>query len=292
MSNTIEFNADTEQAAVEQACASLGCSAEALEYAVVEESAEQVRISVQAPEEAAPADEAPAEEAPEADEAPAEEPRRRGITGPAPEKVAQAKEVAEALFERIGVKAVVETRDDEAEIVLIVHEAEGSTELAEVFGQCHPPAIPSLQFLLNKIVNRFPDDRKHILLEVPSVPRREREPRPETPRKERAPRAPAKPDPDLDPSLVELAQHLAEKVKRLNKVITIQPMASGDRRALHQTIVGIEGVHTASEGDGLYRRLHIIPSSLGGAPKPNKKRRRRRRRREGGESSAGVQFED
>jgi hypothetical protein len=146
-----------------------------------------------------------------------------------------------------------------------------------MLGNSRPPAIPSFQFLLNKIVNRFPEGRKHILVEVPSVPRRVQE------RKPKAPMPQREPDPDLDPSLVRVGRLLAERALQLSKVITVHPMLPGDRRAVHQTIMTMQGVHTMSEGEGLYRRMHVVPDALKGANGGGGRRRRRRRRRRRGE---------
>src|SRR5688572_15753620 len=109
-----------------------------------------------------------------------EDEARGGIVGPAPEKAARAVEVAKGLAERMGLDADISVRDEDARIVVVINEKEGSTAVASMLGQSRPPAIPSFQFLLNKIVNRFPEGRKHILVEVPSVPHRqpmERKPR-------------------------------------------------------------------------------------------------------------------
>jgi spoIIIJ-associated protein len=203
----------------------------------------------------------------------------KGRTGPAPEKAARALEVARGLAERMGIEASIQVDDQDERIVIRIDEMEGSTDVAEVLGKSRPPAIPSFQFLLNKIVNRFPEDRKHILVEVPAVPRRKAEPRaaaPEGVRKKKV----VELDPELDPTLVALGQKLAERALALGKVLTVHPMSSADRRAVHQTITSLEGVHTVSEGEGPYRRMHIVPDAL--QPQSKKRRRRRRRRPEGG----------
>jgi spoIIIJ-associated protein len=206
----------------------------------------------------------------------------KGRTGPAPEKAARALEVARGLAERMGIEASIQVDDQDERIVIRIDEKEGSTDVAEVLGKSRPPAIPSFQFLLNKIVNRFPDDRKHILVEVPTVPRRKPEPRvaaPEGLRKKKV----VELDPELDPTLVTLGQRLAERALALGKVLTVHPMSSADRRAVHQTIMTLEGVHTVSEGEGPYRRMHIVPDAL----QPQNKKRRRRRRRRGPEDGSG-----
>jgi predicted RNA-binding protein Jag len=213
---------------------------------------------------------------------------RGGIVGPAPEKAARALEVAQGLADKMGMDAAIEVRDENERIVIVINEKEGSTAVADILGKSRPPAIPSFQFLLNKIVNRFPEGRKHILVEVPSVPRRVPE------RKPRAEGGMAggsgggsqarQPDPDLDPTLVKVGQLLAERALKLGKVITVHPMLPSDRRSVHQTIMTMQGVHTMSEGEGLYRRMHIVPDALKGGPGGGKRRRRRRRRRRGGDS--------
>ena len=56
----------------------------------------------------------------------------------------------------------------------------------------------AFQFLLNKIVNRFPDDRKHIVVEAPSVEARIEERRSEQAANKRPTRR-AEPPEDVDP---------------------------------------------------------------------------------------------
>ncbi|MEQ9501356.1 MAG: Jag N-terminal domain-containing protein [Deltaproteobacteria bacterium] len=307
MSNTIEFEGTSVEEAVEKACAALKVEASALDYTVIDEGsggvfglgARPVQIKVRAPDGASAPEEAsesgPAEEGEEAEAAPAEKKKSPGIVGPTPEKAAQAEEVARGLLEKMGLEAAVSVRDEHEQIVIVIEEAEGSTDVVEVLGKSRPPAIPSLQFLLNKIVNRFPDDRKHILVEVPAVPRRER--RAAAPKEASAPAKTAELDPDLDPTLVELGRRLAERAKSLNKVLTVHPMLAADRRAIHQTVTSIPGVRTVSEGEGLYRKMHVVPDELAGGRKKRRRRRRRRKdgegreEREGGAESAEVQAE-
>lgn len=295
----MEFEGRTEKEAVEKACAALKVSQEDLDYTVVDEGsggvfgigARPTQIRVRVPEGAEVSEDQPEEKAEPAAEAEAVDSVddiRGGVTGPSPEKAAMALEVAQGLAEKMGLeKATITVRDDDAQIVILIEEGEDSTDVAEILGKSRPPAIPSFQFLLNKIVNRFPDDRKHIIVEVPSVPRRER--RAETPKAPKADKPAPELDPDLDPALVELARSLAEKSQSLNKVLTIHPMLPADRRALHQTITAIDGVSTVSEGEGLYRRLHVVPDSMKAGGKKRRRRRRRRRKGEGEGESAPAE---
>lgn len=316
MSSTIEFEGTSEQEAVEKACAALKLSRGDLDYTVIDEGsggvfglgARPVQIKVRvprsddapaaapaapaaapaaavmpAPEKAAPAAEADVSSSDgDDDDDDRGSKRSSGRVGPAPEKAAQAVEVAQGLMEKMGLASTVSVRDEHEQIVVVIEEAEGSQDVAEVLGKSRPPAIPSFQFLMNKIVNRFPDDRKHIVVEVPSVPRRERKPAGPKKQERSSPQRPvAELDPDLDPTLVELARMLADRASSLGKVLTVHPMLSADRRAVHQTITTIAGVQTVSEGDGLYRKMHVVPDSLMGGGGGRKRRRRRRRRRDG-----------
>lgn len=226
-----------------------------------------------------------------------------GIVGPAPEKAAKALEVAQALAERMKMSANVSVRDEDRQIVVVLGEADGTKDVAEMLGSSRPPGVPSFQFLLNKIVNRFPENRKHIVVEAPSVSERAAERRAQseqrrTQRPERSEQRAPEPLPeDVDPTLAALARQLADRAKELGKVITIHPMSASDRRAIHLTVMTVDGVETVSEGEGLYRRIHVVPGSLkgdgGGARKRRRRRRRRGRREDEGtqspQSSAGEE---
>lgn len=299
----MEFEGRTEEEAVHKACNALKLAQEDLDYTVVDEGsggvfgigARPMQIRVRVPEVAASAPADAVETLTHADDSLGDslDESKGGVVGPTPEKAAMALEVAQGLASRMGLEhARISVRDEHAQIVILIEESEDSTDVGEVLGRSRPPAIPSFQFLLNKIVNRFPDDRKHIIVEVPSVPRRER--KAAAPKAASAVVAAPAPvlDPDLDPALVELARVLADRSQTLNKVLTVHPMLPADRRALHQTITAIAGVSTVSEGEGLYRRLHVVPDSMGAGSKKRRRRRRRRRRPEGEAENGAPENED
>lgn len=62
-------------------------------------------------------------------------------------------------------------------------------------------------------------------------------------------------------ALKTLAVKLGEKAKSENRTIAVTAMNAHDRRIFHVTLDGHEGLHTRSEGDGLYRKLLIIPEA-------------------------------
>ena len=99
----------------------------------------------------------------------------KNIRGPAPEKVKQTQALVQGIAERMGFEAEFEIRDEEERIVVAIKEKEGSTSVSDMFSETRPPALPAFQFILNKIVNRFPDNRKHIVVEAESVRKAERQ---------------------------------------------------------------------------------------------------------------------
>jgi spoIIIJ-associated protein len=44
------------------------------------------------------------------------------------------------------------------------------------------------------------------------------------------------------------------------KVVTLQPMNARDRRVIHMSLAKFDGVSTMSHGDGMRRRIQIIPA--------------------------------
>jgi spoIIIJ-associated protein len=284
VTRTLEFEAETEDEAVAKASTETGTEPSDLDYTVVDEGSggvfglgsRPVKIRVRVSSDGV-------------DGRNEEESSRR--RGPAPEKVEQAQVVIGTLLQEMRLKAEVEIRDEDEDIVVVLSEVEGQTELANVLGKSRPPAIPALQFLLNKIVNRFPEDRKHVVVEVPSVPKQERPAKSEAtaaaspkPQEEATAEVPHLDEllerlgEEADEDLVKLALMLAEKARATGRVLTVHPMAAPERRVIHQAVMHIPGVQTQSEGDGLYRKLHVVPGSAGGGRSSAKKKRRRRRR--------------
>ena len=57
----------------------------------------------------------------------------------------------------------------------------------------------------------------------------------------------------------KLAQRLAEKAKKSKTEVIVNPMNSYDRRIFHLEIERIDGVKTESIGDGLIKKIRVIP---------------------------------
>ena len=60
-------------------------------------------------------------------------------------------------------------------------------------------------------------------------------------------------------SLQSMARRLGAQVVKEGTVITLDPLSARDRRVVHMALARFPGVATRSEGDGLERRLQIIP---------------------------------
>ena len=60
-------------------------------------------------------------------------------------------------------------------------------------------------------------------------------------------------------SLTTMAHRLGEQAVKQGTVITLDPLSPRDRRVVHMALARFPGVTTRSEGDGLERRLQIIP---------------------------------
>jgi spoIIIJ-associated protein len=60
-------------------------------------------------------------------------------------------------------------------------------------------------------------------------------------------------------SLEELAKRLAGKARQTGQIVTLNPLSPRDRRIIHLTLEGEPGVTTRSEGEGVFRRLLIVP---------------------------------
>jgi spoIIIJ-associated protein len=61
-------------------------------------------------------------------------------------------------------------------------------------------------------------------------------------------------------ALAHLALKYGEKVKRMGKPITLNPMNPYDRRIVHLALQGDKDLKTMSRGEGLYKKVVISPA--------------------------------
>jgi spoIIIJ-associated protein len=151
----------------------------------------------------------------------------------------RAREVLGEILKRMGIEATIELREEPERSVLDIK----GPEAGLVIGK-KGMTLDSLQYLIGKIIHRgepLPEGeaaaagRRTIIVDAEGYRTRR------------------------EASLVELAHRLSEKAIRTNKTITVNPMSPHDRRIIHITLDKVPGVTTRSEGEGVFRRLLIVP---------------------------------
>lgn len=146
-------------------------------------------------------------------------------------KAEHAMEALVGILEHMGLDAEVIIREDGEDIVLDLQGPDAGRAIGKK-GQ----TLDALQFLVNKIVNRTSEGRRHVLLD--SGDYRERH----------------------DQGLIARAQREAKKAIDRGRVITLEPMSARDRRVIHLSLAEVQGVTTRSDGEGMDRRIQIIPA--------------------------------
>ena len=143
------------------------------------------------------------------------------------QKLAQAQTVLADVVRIVGGEAEVKAVRKEAEISVTL-----SGQLPDWMGRGRGRVIEALQFLANKIVNRFPP-RYRIVIDA------------EGEKEERVLK------------LEKMAKDLAQRVLETGEPVWILPMSAKDRRTVHMALAGMADLATKSRGDGSSRRLCI-----------------------------------
>lgn len=149
----------------------------------------------------------------------------------------QAVEKLRGMLWRMGIEGEVIAREDDERITL---EIEGP-DSGLVIGR-QGATLDALQYLVNKMVGREGFEHKPVSVDAEGYRARHAE------------------------SLVELAHRLADKAIKTKQPVIAQSMSPGDRRIIHLALVEIAGVSTRSEGEGIERRLVVIPEVGVSAP--------------------------
>jgi spoIIIJ-associated protein len=153
--------------------------------------------------------------------------------------VAQAREVLGEILKRMGIEATIDVREEPDRTLLDIR----GPEAGLVIGK-EGKTLDALQYLLGKIIHKGGDGEragegdprgKSIVVDAEGYRTRR------------------------ESSLMELAHRLADKAVRTQRTITVNPMSPHDRRIIHITLDKVPGVTTRSEGEGIFRRLLIVP---------------------------------
>jgi len=167
----------------------------------------------------------------------------RGRRDPDDHKADDARRVTQGILDRMDLEARVSVREDDERVVLDIDGPDAGRAIGK-----KGATLEALQFLVNKIVNRDPEERRHIVLD--SGDYRERH----------------------DSGLVAMAKREAKRAVTSGRPVTLEPMSARDRRVIHVSLAKFTGVSTRSEGEGADRRLQIIPARGGerGADRPDR----------------------
>ncbi len=162
---------------------------------------------------------------------------RGGSRGtPGDGKAEEAMEFISGVLLRMGLETRVTVREDGEQVVLDIQGEDAGRAIGK-----KGMTLDALQFLANKVVNRFPESRRYIV--VDSGDYRERH----------------------DAGLVNLARREAKRAIEMGRVVTLEPMPARDRRLIHLSLAKFPGVSTKSNGEGIGRRIQIIhPRRNGG----------------------------
>lgn len=142
---------------------------------------------------------------------------------------------------------VVIREDSEERVVLNVQ----GDDVGRIIGK-KGQTLDALQFVINKIVNRFPEGRRHVLLDCGDY--RERR----------------------ENGLASMARREARRAMQQSRIVTLEPMSPRDRRVIHLSLAKMPGICTRSDGNGNDRRVRIIPVRR--QPRPGRQSRPREER--------------
>jgi len=146
-------------------------------------------------------------------------------------KAELAAEMVSEIVTRMGLKIGIEIREDGEEVILDL----SGEDAGRVIGK-KGQTLDALQFVINKIVNRFPEGRRHILLDSGDYRQRRED------------------------GLASMARREAKRAVAQGRIITLEPMSPRDRRVIHLSLAKFPGVSTRSDGQGSERRVRIIPA--------------------------------
>jgi spoIIIJ-associated protein len=145
-----------------------------------------------------------------------------------------AKRTLEEILALIPVEATVAASRGEGRITLKV-QGDRSGLLIGRKGK----TLDALQFLVNKIVSKALDKKIDVVIDSENYRRRRED------------------------SLTQLALKMGDKAKRIKKPVTTNSMNPHDRRLIHLALKDDEHLETRSRGEGLMKRVVIIPKGKG-----------------------------
>ena len=140
-------------------------------------------------------------------------------------------ETLENILELIPVETTVTGEKNNGKIDLTI-EGDSSGLLIGRKGK----TLDALQYIVNKVANKNSDKKVKVVIDSENYRKRRIE------------------------SLKELAIKMGAKAKKAKKPVTTNPLNPHDRRIIHITLKEVEGIDTRSRGEGLLKKVVIIPN--------------------------------
>ena len=141
-----------------------------------------------------------------------------------------AQEALETILELIPVETIVNAEQTDGKISLSI-EGDKSGLLIGRRGK----TLDALQYIVNKIVNKALDKKTYVVVDSENYRKRREE------------------------SLTQLALKMGDKAKKIKKPVSTNLMNPHDRRIVHLTLQEDIDLDTKSRGDGLLKKVVIIP---------------------------------
>ena len=170
----------------------------------------------------------------EEDEEEEEQEPGTGKEEPQEDDVNFAQRTLEEILALIPVEATIAASRGEGRINLRIH-GDRSGLLIGRKGK----TLDALQFLVNKIVSKALDKKIDVVIDSENYRRRRED------------------------SLTQLALKMGDKAKRIKKPVTTGPMNPHDRRLVLLALKDDEHLETRSRGEGVLKRVVIIPRGKG-----------------------------
>lgn len=201
-------------------------------------------------------------------------------------KKAEASRVLAEILGHMGVKAALDVKDGADGGISIAMTVEGHAP--GLTAGKRSQVVDSLQFLINKIINKTPQSRRYITLGVGehAPPRQPNKPAaaPASPPKQQPVAQPPKSPPpqrpprhkqvdeaslevEEDPALTVAARELAEKAAKHGRFIGLINVSPEDRARMMKAMKDVPGVQLRLEGEGRNRRLSLHPDKPAPMPK-------------------------
>ncbi len=146
------------------------------------------------------------------------------------ETVTVAKETLEKILSLIPIETTITADQKEGKVTLNI-QGDKSGLLIGRKGK----TLDALQFITNKIVNKAMEKKANVVVDSESYRKRRED------------------------SLIQLALKMGDKAKRIKKPVTTSPMNPHDRRIVHLTLKEDGRLDTRSRGEGLLKKVVIIP---------------------------------